>query len=92
MIKGTTASTLSHDLVDLAILLATDKFFVLVCQLYLDPNLIFVSVDKRYLVDDHQGSFDCIIRTVDGERELFEAHVCARVDTDVGQHHPDIGA
>ena len=45
--------TLTHDLIDLAILLATDELFVLICKLNLDTHLVRRPFDERYLVDHH---------------------------------------
>lgn len=40
---------LSHNLVDLAVLLATDKFFVLIGELNLDTNLVLGLRNKLHL-------------------------------------------
>lgn len=59
---------------------------MLVGQFDLDPHLILRTLDERNLVDDHHGSFDRIVRPVDGEGELVEAHVRPAVGADVGKH------
>ena len=75
--------TLPHDLVDLAILLPTDKFFMLIRKLNLDTYLILSPLDKGYLVNDHHGSFNSVVGTVDGESELVKANLSCRIEADV---------
>ena len=75
--------TLPHDLVDLAILLSTDKFLVLIGKLNLDTYLVLSPLDERYLVNDHHGSFNSVVGTVDGESELVEANLSCRIEANV---------
>ena len=75
--------TLPHDLIDLAVLLATDKFLVFICKLNLDAYLVLRPLDKGYLVNDHHGSFDSVVGTVDGESELIEANLSRGIETNV---------
>jgi hypothetical protein len=82
--------TLAHDLVDLPILLPTDKLLVLVGKLNLDANLVIISIDKRYLVDHHHRCFDGIIRAVDSKSEFVKTDICARVYADIREHNADV--
>ena len=82
--------TLSHNFVDLTVLLTTDEFFVLIRKLYLHTHLIRCSLDEWYLIDDHHRRLDSVIGPVDGKGELFEAEVSARVRTDVAKHDSDV--
>jgi hypothetical protein len=67
--------TLPHYLIDLAILLAAYKFFVFVCEFDLHTYLVGAPLDKRDLIDDHHCCLDGIIRSVDRERQIFEANI-----------------
>ena len=82
--------TLSHDLVDFAILLATDKFLMLVGKFNLDTDLILSSFDEWYLVNDHHGRLDRVVRSIDIECEFLEANVGTRIRTDIREHHPNV--
>lgn len=83
--------TLSHDLVDFAVLLAANKFLMLVGQLDLDTHLIGRTLDEWNLINDHHSCLDSIIGTVDGERKFLKANIGTRVCTDVGQHSSNVG-
>lgn len=82
--------TLAHDLIDLSILLATDKLLVFVCQLNFYTHLIRGAFDEWNLVDHHHCRFDSIVRAVDGESQLIKADISARISTNVGQHSADV--
>lgn len=75
--------TLAHDLVDLPVLLSTNKLFVFVGKLYLDPDLILGSLDERDLLNDHHCSFDGVVGTIDGERQLIETDIGAGIGADI---------
>ena len=66
--------TLAHNLVYLAVLLATDKLLVLIGEFDLDSDLVLGTLDKWYLMDDHHGGFDRVVRSIDGECKLIEAN------------------
>lgn len=80
------ALTLAHDLVDLAILLATDKFLVLVGQLDLHTDLVLRLGDEFEIRDDLQGRFDGVIGTGHGERHFVKRDVSIRVGTNIAKH------
>ena len=83
--------TLAHDLIDLAVLLATDKLFVLVGELDLDPHLILTAHDEGNLVDYGHGGLDGVVGSVDGESQVIETHFRLRVSTDVREHRANFG-
>ena len=56
---------MSHDLVDLPVLLPTHKLLVLVGQLDLDAHLILGTADKWDLMNYDHGVFDSVVRTID---------------------------
>ena len=67
--------TLTHDLVDLPVLLAAHEFFMLIRKLDLDTHLVGRSLDERYLINDHHCCFDGVIRAINGEGELVKAQI-----------------
>ncbi len=77
--------TLTHDLVDLAILFPADEFLVLAGELKLDSDLVLGSSDKGHLGYDHQGGLDGIIRAGDGESQLVKRDIGIRICTDIGE-------
>ena len=64
--------TLTHNLIDLPILLSADEFFMFVGKFDLDSNMALCMFDKRYLLNDHHGSFNGVVGPIDGEGKLFE--------------------
>jgi len=83
---GDAQPTLAHYLIYLAILLPTDKFLVLIRKLDLDTNLVLSALDEWYLMDDHHGSFDCVVRSVNGEGKLVEANLSTGICADIRKH------
>ena len=75
--------TLSHDLVNLAVLLAADKLLVLVGQLNLHTHLVLAAHHEGNLVDDRHGSLDCIIGAVDRKGQVVKADLRFGVRTDI---------
>ena len=69
--------TLAHDLVDLAVLLAADEFFVLIGELDLHAHLVLTPLHKRDLVDNHHRRLHSVIRAINGEGEIVKAHFSA---------------
>lgn len=90
-IKDDLHVALAHDLVDLAILFATDKLLVLVGKLDLHPHLVLAPRDERNLVDNHHARLDGVVGTVDGEGQVVKAHLGFGIGADIGEHGPDIG-
>lgn len=82
--------TLAHDLIDLAVLLSTDKLLVLICKLDLDAHLVLASLHKWNLVDNHHCGFHCVVRPIDGKSEIVKADFGARIGADVRQHCADV--
>ena len=83
--------TLAHDLVDFAVLLATDKLFVFVGQFNFDAHLILASRDEWNLIDNSHGSLDSVIGSIDRECQVVEADLCLGIGTDVGKHRSNVG-
>lgn len=84
------SNTLSHDLVDFAVLLAAHEFFMLVGKLNLDADLVLSTLHKGDLVYDHHCGFDSIVGAVDGKCQLLETNFGTRVGTDVGKHSSNV--
>lgn len=83
--------TLSHDLVDLAVLLAADELLVLIRKFNLHAHLILTPLDEWNLIDDHHRRFHRVIRPIDGECQIVKAYFRARVGADIGQHRTNVG-
>lgn len=83
--------TLTHDLVDFAVLLAAHEFLVFIGQLDFDAQLVLSPHHKRDLGDHRHGSLDGIVRAIDGEAKLFKGQLSARVGTNVGQRGSKVG-
>jgi hypothetical protein len=81
---------LSHYFVDFTVLLATDKFFMLVGKLDLDTNLILRLRSKLHLRDNLKSRFNCIIRASNSEVKLVEAEIGIRVSADIDKHALDV--
>lgn len=77
---------MTHDLVDLAVLLAADKLFVLVRQLNLHTHLVLATLDEGNLVDDHHGSLNGVVGSIDGKVQIVEAYFSTRVRADIREH------
>ena len=88
--KREVSRTLPHDLVNLAVLLATDELLVLVGQLNFDPDRILGLRHKSDLGENHQSRLYRVIRTSDREGESLERDIGIRVGTNVTQHRSDI--
>lgn len=84
------APTLAHDLVYLAVLLSTHKLLVLVGKLDLDTDLVLGALDKGYLVDDHHGGFDSVVRSVNGESQLIEANLGSGIRANIRKHGANV--
>lgn len=65
--------TLSHDFVDLAVLLTTDKLLVLIGELDLDTHLVLASRDEWNLVNNSHGSLHGIVGPIERESQIVEA-------------------
>lgn len=85
------ALTLPHDLVNLAVLLSTDKLLVLIGKFDLDTHLVLAALDKGDLVNDHHARLDRIVGTVDGKGQVVEADLGLRVGANVGEHSANVG-
>ena len=72
-VKDDLHAAVAHDLVDLAVFLTADEFFVLIGELDLDTHVILRLLHKRDVADHHQRSPHSIIRSVDVKVELFKA-------------------
>lgn len=81
---------LTHDFVDLAVLLATDKLFVLVGKLNLDLDRVLLLRDELDGGDDVESDLDLLVDPCDGEGRLLVADVCAGVRRNVMEHGPDL--
>ena len=82
--------TLTHYLIDLAILLAAHKFFMLVRKLNLNADLVWAPLHKGNLIDHHHSRLHSVVGSVDGEDQVFKAYIGTRICTDVREHCPDI--
>lgn len=80
---------MTHDLVDLAVLLAADKLLVLVRQLNLYTHLVLATLNEGNLVDNHHSSLDGVVGTIDGKVQIVEAYFSTGVRADVGKHRSD---
>jgi len=83
-IKDNLHIALTHDLVDLTVLLAADELFVLVRELDLDTQSALGSLQERKAVDDGHRSLDRVVTTIDVEVQLLERDLSTRVDADIG--------
>ena len=81
---------MSHDLVDLAVLLAAHKLLVLVGKLNLDPNLILGLGDKGGLREIIQSPLDRVIGAGDVESHLVKDQISSRRVADFFQYGPDV--
>lgn len=91
-IKDDLDITLTHDFVDLSILLAADEFLVLIGELDLDSKGGCGSLsDEWQRIDDGHGSLDGIIAAVDVEVKLFKVDLGTRIDADVRKHGANLG-
>lgn len=69
--------TLTHDLVDLSILLPTDKFLVLICQFQFDSNLVGAApLVQCNVANDGQRVLDCFIGASNCPLQLIICHIC----------------
>lgn len=84
-------AAVAHNLVDLAVLLAADEFFVLVCKLNLDTHVVLRLLHEWDVANHHQSSSHGIVRSIDMKVELLEADFSARIDANVREHGTDIG-
>lgn len=82
--------TLTHDLVNFAVLLSTDKLLVLIGQLDLDSHLIGHALDKGDLVDDHHRCLNGVVGTIDGKCQLVETDIGSRIGANVRKHGSDV--
>jgi len=89
-IKDNLDIALTHDLVDFAVLLAADKLLVLIRKLHLNTQSALGALQERKAVDDRHCSLDRVVATVDVEVELLERDLSTRVDTNIGEHGPDV--
>lgn len=78
--------TLTHNLVDLSILLPTNEFLVLVGELNLDTDLVLSLSDKLELRDHGKCALDGIVRASGGKTHPVVRQVCLCVGTDIRQH------
>ena len=81
---------MSHDLVDLPILLAADKLLVLIGEFDFDTHLILTSPDKWDLMNNNHSRLYRIVGAIDSERQIIKADFCSRVGADIGKHYPNI--
>lgn len=83
-------ATVAHDLVDLAVLLTTNKLFVLVGKLELDAHTVLGLLDKRNSFNHHHGSLYGVIGSIDVEVELLKADLGSGIDADIREHSTNI--
>jgi len=81
---------LAHDLVDLAILLATNELLMLVGQLNPDTDLARREGNGFNLREDHKSIFNIFVRASNGESGLVKGHIGVRVGADFAEHGLDI--
>lgn len=82
--------TLTHDLVDLAVLFAANKFLVLIGQFDLDPDGVLGLCHESDLRNHMKSSLDCVVRAVDGEGKSLEGNLSIGVGTDISKHQSDV--
>lgn len=87
---GREGPTLSHDFVDLAILLAANELLVLIGKLDLDTNLVLRVRHKLDLRQHGQSSLDGVIRASDVEAKPVEGDISTRIGTDIAKHCSDV--
>lgn len=89
-IKDNLHAAVAHDLVNFAVFLSADKLLVLIGKLNLDAHVVLRLLDEGDVANDHQGSSDSIIGSIDVEVELLEADFGTGIDTDVREHRTNI--
>jgi hypothetical protein len=84
-------AAVAHDLVDLAVLLTADKFFMLIGELDLHAHVVLRLLDKGDVANHHQSSSYSVVGAVNVEIELLKADFSTRVDANVREHGAHIG-